>query len=199
MLKSFLVLLLGTAHIAKATESQVVLAPHSGQYEQGQHNVDEAILDAMEAFSDPVAAMIHLHPEQESILSEPRLLRVGGEVKPEWMTEGDKLRLRKQGKKFIDITEHADFYADQVHDLAAGKPRKLTVGRSRSWSLFNMPIIDLPDLVHESLIRPLFPKVDQKRMTDVLYHMTSYYNRYFGDIHGELSSVWLHNHVAQVS
>ncbi|KAJ5115790.1 peptidase family M28 [Penicillium angulare] len=179
MLKPILALLLGTAHLAQATESQVVLAPQGGQYEQVQHNVDKAILDAMEAFSDPVAAMIHLRPEQESILSEPRLLRVGGEAEPEWMTEGDKLRLRKQGKKFVDITDHADFYADQVHDMAAGKPH-------------------LPALVHESLIRPLFPKVDQERMTGVLHHMTSYYNRYFGDIHGELSSVWLHNHIAKI-
>jgi leucyl aminopeptidase len=32
----------------------------------------------------------------------------------------------------------------------------------------------------------------------VLKHMTGYYNRYFNDIHGELSSEWLHDHISQV-
>lgn len=57
---------------------------------------------------------------------------------------------------------------------------------------------DLPELVHESLIRPLFSKIYQPRMVDVLQHMTGYYNRYYGDIHGELSSEWLHEHIAEV-
>lgn len=35
-------------------------------------------------------------------------------------------------------------------------------------------------------------------MTDVLHHMTSYYNRYYGGTHGQLSSEWLHDHIAQV-
>lgn len=35
-------------------------------------------------------------------------------------------------------------------------------------------------------------------MHDVLQHMTSYYNRYYGDFHGEQSSEWLHDHIAEV-
>jgi leucyl aminopeptidase len=35
-------------------------------------------------------------------------------------------------------------------------------------------------------------------MSDALHHMTGYYNRYYGDIHGELSSEWLHEHIAEV-
>lgn len=35
-------------------------------------------------------------------------------------------------------------------------------------------------------------------MFDVLQHMTGYYNRYFDDIHGELSAEWLHDHISQV-
>ncbi|KAJ5725932.1 peptidase family M28, partial [Penicillium malachiteum] len=147
-LKSIFILLLGTAQLAKATDAQVVFTPHTHQH--GEFKVDEAILAALEAQSDPVAAMIHLSPESEPFLSQPRLLRVLGESKPEWMTEGDKLRLH------------------------------------------------LPDLVHERLIRPLFQEVDQQRMTAVLQHMTGYYNRYYGDFHGERSSQWLHDHIAQI-
>lgn len=35
-------------------------------------------------------------------------------------------------------------------------------------------------------------------MHDVLKHMTSYYNRYYGGPTGEESSQWLHDHVAQI-
>lgn len=35
-------------------------------------------------------------------------------------------------------------------------------------------------------------------MFGVLEHLTGYYNRYFDDIHGELSSEWIHNHVSEV-
>ncbi|KAJ5930397.1 peptidase family M28 [Penicillium verhagenii] len=180
MLKSFFILLLGTAHIARAADAQVVFAPVSETPSTHEHNVDEAILAALKAHSDPVAALVSLKPESESLLTQPRLLRIlGDDSEPQWMTEGDKLRLRRQGKKFVDITDHEDFYAEQMHTLTAGKPH-------------------LPELIHESLIRPLFPKIDQQRMTDVLHHMTGYYNRYYGDIHGELSSEWLHEHIAEI-
>jgi leucyl aminopeptidase len=35
-------------------------------------------------------------------------------------------------------------------------------------------------------------------MHDVLHHMTSYYNRYYGGVIGEQSAQWLHDHVAKV-
>ncbi|KAJ5769166.1 peptidase family M28 [Penicillium odoratum] len=178
MLKSILILLLGAAHVARATDAQVVFASETPSAHE--HTVDEAILAALKAHSDPVAAFVSLNPESESLLAQPRLLRVlGDDSEPQWMTEGDKLRLRRQGKKFVDITDHEEFYAEQVQSLTAGNPH-------------------LPKLVHESLIRPLFPKVDRNRMTDVLHHLTGYYNRYYGDIHGELSSEWLHEHIAEI-
>jgi leucyl aminopeptidase len=35
-------------------------------------------------------------------------------------------------------------------------------------------------------------------MHDVLKHMTSYYNRYYGGSSGEKSAEWLHDHIAKV-
>lgn len=57
---------------------------------------------------------------------------------------------------------------------------------------------DLPKLSHQSLIKPLFPKVSTERMRDVLEHLTSYYNRYYGGPTGEESSQWLHDHIAGI-
>jgi leucyl aminopeptidase len=64
--------------------------------------------------------------------------------------------------------------------------------------LLTMFMLDTPELVHERLIRSVFPYINTGRMLDVLKHMTGYYNRYFDDIHGELSSRWLHDHISQV-
>ena len=127
MLKSILILLLGTAHVASAADAQVVFAPGSETPSPSklEHAVDDAILAALEAHSDPVAALVSLKPESELFLAQPRLLRVlGDDSEPQWMTEGDKLRLRRQGKKFIDITDHEEFYAEQMNTLTAGKPRE---------------------------------------------------------------------------
>jgi leucyl aminopeptidase len=123
----------GTAHLATAVpdDPQHVLAPApdipSGWPQHGDYTVPDDVLAALNEYSDPVAAFVALQPEAEAVLSEPRLLQIIGESKPEWMTEGDKLRLRRQVKKFIDITDHAEFYAELVHEASAGKPSKLAL------------------------------------------------------------------------
>ncbi|KAI3399146.1 hypothetical protein diail_7725 [Diaporthe ilicicola] len=143
-----------------------------------EHAVDEEILAALKAYSDPVDAMISLQPEMAAQLEESRLIHVLGEDKPRWMKEGDKLRLRQNGKKFMDITDHQELYADGVG----------------AWS----GKANLPKLTHQRLVKPLFPNISTSRMHDVLKHMTSYYNRYFGGQTGEESSQWLHDHIAGI-
>ncbi|GKZ59762.1 hypothetical protein AnigIFM60653_007702 [Aspergillus niger] len=185
MRTSTLLLLWSTAGAALASpyplpDSQVVFAAdHEVPNTQGKHVVDEAILSALNAHSDPVAAMVSLRPETAAFLAEPRLLHIRGEEKAEWMTEGDKLRLRQRGKKFMDITEHQDFYAEQAMASFAGDP-------------------NLPKLSHKGLVKPLFSQIETERMHDILQHMTSYYNRYYGDYHGEMSSEWLHDYIAAI-
>ncbi|KAJ5177187.1 peptidase family M28 [Penicillium canariense] len=189
MQKSIIAYLLAAANLTAAVrDAQLVLAPiteiSSVSASHGDHRVDESILAALDKHPDPVTAFVSLQGEDaraetEAALAEPRLLRIMGAAKPEWMTEGDKMRLRRKGTKFMDITDHEEFYGEQVYSAAAGKP-------------------NTPELAHESLIRPLFPFIDTGRMSDVLKHMTSYYNRYYDDIHGELSSVWLHEHLSQI-
>ncbi|KAJ0334150.1 hypothetical protein COL5a_000197 [Colletotrichum fioriniae] len=138
----------------------------------------DAIVAALKKYDDPVDAFVSLQPDMADTLAEPRLIHVHGEKMAEWMTEGDKLRLRRKGRKFRDITDFQELYADHVNTFA-GKA-------------------NLPKITHQSLIKPLFPKVNQTNMHNVLKHMTSYYNRYYGGVTGEESSVWLHDHVASI-
>lgn len=123
MLRSALVLLLSTQFALGASfqDKQAVLVqspelPFANA--QAEHVVDEAILAALKTHFDPVAALLSLQPELAADLAQERLLHVVGEQKPEWMTEGDKLRLRRRGKKFVDITDHEEFYAQQVGILS---------------------------------------------------------------------------------
>jgi hypothetical protein len=58
--------------------------------------------------TDPVEAMLLIDPSMAKELAEQRLLQLfngkdaGGE--PKWMTEGDKMGLRRQGIDWIDLT-----------------------------------------------------------------------------------------------
>jgi len=124
MLRSVLVLLLSTSQLALGSsfqdqQEQAVLAPSPEvPIASAEHVVEKAILAALKTHSDPVAALVSLQPETAADLAEQRLLHVIGEQKAEWMTEGDKLRLRRRGKKFVDITDHQDFYAQQMGALS---------------------------------------------------------------------------------
>jgi leucyl aminopeptidase len=176
---------------------QVPLAPSPKvPNARADHIVDEAILAALETYSDPVAALISLQPELAAELAQERLLHVVGDQRPEWMTEGDKLRLRRRGKKFVDLTDHHEFYAQQV-DVSSGKASESLPNMVELLCIYTL--VDLPNLMHQRIIKPLFSHVSTQRMHDVLRHMTSYYNRYYGGTYGALSAKWLHDHIAKVS
>lgn len=97
--------------------SQIILHPPPGAAEQDA----QGILATLEAYPDPVDALVSLQPDAEEELMQARLLHILGEKEPLWKTEGDKLRLRGQGKKFIDLTDHHEFYAQQSEAAWAGK------------------------------------------------------------------------------
>jgi bacterial leucyl aminopeptidase len=123
MLRSALVLLLSTQFALGASfqDKQAVLVQSPElpiANAQAEHVVDEAILAALKTHFDPVAALLSLQPELAADLTQERLLHVVGEQKPEWMTEGDKRRRSRPGKKFVDITDHEEFYAQQVGILS---------------------------------------------------------------------------------
>ncbi|KAK1963422.1 peptidase family M28 [Colletotrichum sublineola] len=182
-LSTKLLLLLGSSQLVLGSPGdQVVIAQTAEEHVAAVPGtawaVDSSIHAALQKHADPVDALISLQPEMAAKMSEARLIHVFDEKKAEWMTEGDKLRLRRKGRKFRDITDFQELYKDSV-DAQSGKA-------------------NLPKIAHQHLIRPLFPKVNQTEMHDVLEHMTSYYNRYYGGPTGEESSVWLHDHIAGI-
>ncbi|GKT58237.1 peptidase family M28 [Colletotrichum tofieldiae] len=181
-LSTKLLLLLGSSQLVLGSPGdQVVFAPSAeadGAVPGTAWAVDSSVRAALETHPDPVDALVSLQPEMAAKMSEARLIHVFGEKKAEWMTEGDKLRLRRKGKKFRDITDFQELYTESV-DAKSGKA-------------------NLPKIAHQSLVKPLFPKVNQTEMHDVLQHLTSYYNRYYGGPTGEESSVWLHDHIAGI-
>ncbi len=112
---------------------------------RADHIVDEAILAILKTHFDPVAALISLQPELAAELAQERLLHVVGDQKPEWMTEGDKLRLRRRGKKFVDITDNYEFYAQKV-DVSSGKASENLLNMVEM--LFVHTRVDLSILMH---------------------------------------------------
>ncbi|KAI1154180.1 hypothetical protein F4825DRAFT_412834 [Nemania diffusa] len=157
-------------------------APVSAPVSAPVHTVDDAILAALAAHPDPVDALVSLRPELADELASPRRLHVLGHDAPQWMTEGDKLRLRRKGLKFKDITDYQDDNDNDNDDVSAS-----FAGRAH-----------LPKLTHHSLVKPLFPKISTDTMRKVLTRLTSFYNRYYGDIYGEQSAQWLHDHIADI-
>lgn len=133
MFGSVLALLLSISQLSLGSavqDAQAVIAPPNLEVPTTghavEHIVNKAIFAALDAHSDPVAALLSLQPDIAAELAEPRLLQVFGEQQPEWLTEGDKLRLRRHGKKFMDITDHKDAYSQQAEASLAGKASKPT-------------------------------------------------------------------------
>lgn len=127
MLGSVVVLLLSAPQLILGSplQNEQVILPEKLQPSHGKYVVDKAVSAALDAYSDPVAALVSLQPELEDKLAEPRLLHVFGQEKPVWTTEGDKIRLRRLAKKFMDITDHEEFYAQQLETSVAGKASEL--------------------------------------------------------------------------
>lgn len=124
MLRPLIILLVSscTSQLVLASQprdNQVFLAPIASHEAppNAVHIVEDKIIAALKTHPDPVTALLLLQPELAADLAQPRLLQTFGDEEPKWMTEGDKLRLRRQGKKFVDITDHENFYAQEVNAL----------------------------------------------------------------------------------
>lgn len=175
-------LLLGTSLVALGTASPDAQRPlhlHAPGSEKHHHQVDPAVLAALQNHPDPVDAFVSLHPELTDELAQPRLLHIFDEGTTKWLTEGDKLRLKRKGKKFADITDHDEFIKENRINSMAGEAH-------------------LPKLSHHGIIKPLLPRVSTERMRKDLEHLTSYYTRYFGSVIGERSALWLHDQIAEI-
>jgi leucyl aminopeptidase len=94
-----------------------------------KHQPHPSILSALSIHSDPVDALLSLRPELIDHLNSERLIQVfdgTSDPNPVWLTEGDKLRLRREGKGFMDVTQNWELYQNvkQSGGLIAGHARK---------------------------------------------------------------------------
>lgn len=118
---ALLLLTLGLAGLGSAApDGQVVFSKDA----HAAHKVDDATLAALKEHKDPVDAWVALHPDDAEKMAAPRLLHVSGDKEAKWMTEGDKMRLRREGRKFADITDYEEFYKKNAMSTTAGKARK---------------------------------------------------------------------------
>ncbi|KAG9311492.1 Zn-dependent exopeptidase [Chiua virens] len=129
------------------------------------------------AHDDPVQVISLVDPAIAAILDEPRLLDLFG-AEPIWMREGDKLRLRKHGVPFIDLTRHKDLFT-----LTPSSKDKVT-----EW----------PPLRHREKINTVIKSLQVQEMMYNLGNLTSFYNRYYLSEHGARSSRWIYNKVLQI-
>ncbi|KAF8837815.1 Zn-dependent exopeptidase [Paxillus ammoniavirescens] len=125
---------------------------------------------------DPVKVMRLVDPAYAAELDEPRLLQVFGR-EAVWMTEGDKLRLRKQGLSFMDLTGREDHFAAKVSG------EKQTV-----W----------PALQYQDKVKEVIEGLKIEEMVYNLGNLTSFHNRYYRSELGAQSSRWIYDKVLEI-
>jgi len=83
-----------------------------------QHIAQPAILESIDRYPDPVEALVNLQPGLADFLATERLVHVAGANSAIWMTEGDKLRLKRDNKFFVDITDRPDATLESGNSFA---------------------------------------------------------------------------------
>ncbi|TFK55290.1 Zn-dependent exopeptidase [Heliocybe sulcata] len=122
--------------------------------------------------ADPVELYKLVDPDGAADLNEPRLLKIWGEQEAEWLTEGDKLRLHRQGLKFTDITETRNL----------GQKNKVKVQAAT----------EFPEISYGTKIRDVISHLSAHDMRDNLEKLTSFFNRFYKSENGGASSHWLY-------
>ncbi|KAH7921874.1 Zn-dependent exopeptidase [Leucogyrophana mollusca] len=115
-------------------------------------------------------------PGNAAELDEPRLLQVFGQ-EAKWMTEGDKLRLRSQGLKFMDLTGYEDL-----------KAQGALVGIQSAW----------PELQYQDKVRAVTSNLRTEPMRENLANLTSFHNRYYRSEYGVQSSRWIYDQILKI-
>ncbi|KAH7921426.1 Zn-dependent exopeptidase [Leucogyrophana mollusca] len=145
---------------------------------RSDYQYDEAYLGKLlEIHNDPVEVMRLVDPSNAAKLDEPRLLQVFGRD-ASWMTEGDKLRLRREGLKFVDLTDHQDLKGDSFLRMQA----------SESW----------PKLQYQEKVHEIIGHLSIDSMQENLRNLTSFYNRYYLSNHGVKSSRWVYDQILKI-
>ncbi|CAK7198333.1 Leucine aminopeptidase 1 [Sporothrix eucalyptigena] len=121
---------------------------------------------------------IQLHPEVAA--AEQYLIELApGETR--WVTEDEKWELRRNGQRFMDITETRDLGAKNLHIASAGKPRVFP-----------------PNATLQAEVLPLIEHLDKASIQAHLEKLTSFHTRYYKSDYGRQSSEWLLGQVKKI-
>ena len=100
------------------------------------------------------------------------------------VTEGDKLRLKKAGKDFIDVTDHPHL-------------GQLNAQRIRTSSIHGSLLTN--DITPKAFIREMFDdKIDDSHLRRDIANLTSFWNRSYRSSYGLKSSNWVYDTVSEV-
>lgn len=132
---------------------------------------------------------------------EKRIIKVGPE-EFQLVTEAQKLQYRREGVKFIDVTNHISMEEAIESNMVA------TAGGQ---SLFNMLSKQLKSLdapipeyayptkpAYSKIVANLNQKIDKELIKNNLAKFTSFYTRYYKSEHGVESANWLHEKVSNL-
>ncbi|KAK3898781.1 hypothetical protein C8A05DRAFT_37630 [Staphylotrichum tortipilum] len=115
-------------------------------------------------------------PEQQSDDAQKYHIELSpGETR--WVTEDEKWALRRDGKRFFDITDHPEL--GTLNARTAFKKRSVFPAK--------------PKLQDE--VKPLLANLSRTQMKDHLTTFTSFHTRYYKSDYGRQSSEWLLNQV----
>jgi len=113
-------------------------------------------------------------------LDEVRMIQVFGEDEIRTVTEGDKFRLKKAGKSFMDVTDHPNL----------GQLNSERVGTRASGGISLVAPITTK---HE--VKSMFSEIDDSHLRKDIAKLTSFWNRNYRTPWGLSSSNWIHDTV----
>ncbi|WPK25829.1 hypothetical protein PUMCH_003161 [Australozyma saopauloensis] len=137
----------------------------------------------------------------ESTNGPKRLIKLGPD-QFELVTEADKLNYRREGKKFIDVTNQVSIDEAMKENMVA------TAGKQNFFNYFSkqidalqapIPQYSYPSKTHyDKLVADLNKKIDLDLVRSNLANFTSFYTRYYKSETGLESANWLFDKVSGI-
>ncbi|KAL3232148.1 hypothetical protein RNJ44_04064 [Nakaseomyces bracarensis] len=112
-------------------------------------------------------------------IAELRTIEVGN-GQYQQVTESDKLRLRRRGVRFFDVTNVLSFFKSKDEDV--------------------VPVYSYPvRLSHEESVNEIIKKIDKESMYRDLSKLTSFYTRYYKSADGLKSAKWVLGRITEIT
>lgn len=111
--------------------------------------------------------------------NEKRLVQVAEDLPPQWVTETEKLRLKRHGINFFDITELYNNHNPAINAAAVNPPP--------SKGPYSFP----EELSNLKEIKKYIPEINADNLYNDLANFSSFHSRYYKNEYGLESAKWL--------